>query len=196
MSTWESWAAAQRTAMAETNWGLFAKSHSCTLVTFNLDEVVSNGINMTDIPAGIVVDAVSLIGRCGGSAPPTGTTGASPDISSYCPNMTYCNYGSIKDGVAAVGTATVNGTPNFMAAAYTYTNSSGHTFGHAELGKGSTCSVGTLVANESPEVTLYTGQYGEVIWGPRNFSNVWSSTWWQDTGGGHYTKFGTVCGYY
>lgn len=49
---------------------------------------------------------------------------------------------------------------------------------------------------QDPEVTLTTDTHGEVIWGPRDGSNTWTSTWWQDNGGGNYDDFGTVCGAY
>jgi len=109
--------------------------------------------------------------------------------------MVSYNYGGIRSGEACVGTAKVNGNSNYMAAAYTYT-ATGSTYGHVELGRTSSCASGTTVANESPEVTLSTNQWGEIIWGPKSGSATWSSTWWQDNGGGNYTDFGSVCGYY
>jgi hypothetical protein len=95
-----------------------------------------------------------------------------------------------------VGTDTVNGNVNYMAASYLRTASTS-SFGHVELGTtGSTCTTGTKVANELPEATLTTGEYGAVIWGPSSSSYTWSSTWWQDNGAGVYSDFGTVCGTY
>lgn len=110
--------------------------------------------------------------------------------------MGFSNYGAIRSGVACVGTATVGGNPNFMGAAYTYTASSGLTYGHAELGStGGSCVPGITIANETPDVKLFTNQFGEILWGPRRSSADWTSTWQYKTGGGH-TAFGTVCGYY
>jgi hypothetical protein len=103
---------------------------------------------------------------------------------------------SVTGGTACVGTATDGGNSNYVAASYlrTATTSS---FGHAELGTVSgSCGAGTLVANESPEVTVSTNQYAAIIWGPRSGSSTWSSTWWQDNGGGSYSDFGSACGTY
>jgi hypothetical protein len=82
-----------------------------------------------------------------------------------------------------------------MAASYVRTASTS-SFGHAELGTTSgSCATGTLVADEAPEVTVSTGQYGAVLWGPRSGSNTWSSTWWQDNSGS-YSDLGSACGTY
>ena len=110
--------------------------------------------------------------------------------------MTNYTYGGITSGVACVGTITISGNANYMGAAYTYTGSSS-TYGHTELGQVSgSCGPGTADANESPEVTLTNDEVGGVIWGPRNYSADWSSTWWRDNGGGSFSDFGSVCADY
>ena len=171
---------------------LVTPTPGCTNTSGSLEPVVSTGAG--GIPAGIVTDALVLVGSCTTRATNSQATGEiSPAISSYCPNMDGCNYGSATNGVVAVGTATVNGNVNYMAAAYTYTASGSGYTAHTELGTVSSgCATGSLVASSS-SASLSTGQYVELLWGPRNGSNTWSSTGWHYTGSG-YQDLGTVCG--
>ncbi len=195
LATWQSWANAQQAALQSVNpQSLVAPNPGCTNTSVALVPVISTGT--AGIPAGIVTDAVTIVGTCGSSSDgPSTAAGVSPLISSYCPNMTYCTYASATNGYVAVGTATVNGNVNYMGAAYTYTASGSGYSAHSELGTVSSgCSVGTLVANSS-SVSLSTNQYVEVLWGPRNGSATWSGTGWHYNGSG-YTNLGTVCGMY
>ena len=113
--------------------------------------------------------------------------------SDYCPSMTSYTLGAVFDGYGCLGTY----GSNDMAAACTYTLSSRSTYGHVELGQVSgSCAPGTLVADFSPEEMLNLGYGQEVIWGPMSASGNWSSTWWQDNGGGNYSSFASVCGIY
>lgn len=192
ISTWQSWASAQREAMESASpLSMVAPTPGCTIISGVVEPVVSTGAG--GIPAGIVTDALTLNGSCAASATSSPTTGGvSPLISSYCPNMNGCNYASATYGYVAVGTATVNGDSTWMGAAYTYTGSGSFT-AHAELGTVSSgCSVGSLVANSNSQ-TLSTNQYVEVLWGPRNFSTTWSGTGWHYNGSS-YDDLGTVCG--
>ena len=196
MTVWKAWAAQQRSAFQKTNWARAFASSGCTSAAITVSPVVSQGAG--GVPKGIVTDAVSIPFRCSGSTSPGSTNktaepSTSEQSSNYCPAMGSYTLGAVYDGYGCVGTY---GT-NDMAAAYTYTFSSGSTYGHVELGQVSgSCSPGTLVANFSPEETLGPGYGQEVIWGPMSVSADWSSTWWQDNGGGSYSDFGSVCGFY
>ncbi len=134
--------------------------------------------------------------RSGDAVPPQLKEASVPPlVSTYCPAMTYYTYGNVYAGVGCVGTFSFGGN-SYVAASYTLTVS-GSTYGHTELGTTSgSCGAGSAVANESPEVLLTQNTYGEVIWGPLTVSASWSSTWWQDNGGGSFSSFGSVCGYY
>ena len=193
LSDWQVWASLQRQAIESVNPStLVHDSSGCSVTAVSVLPTVSTGAG--GIPAGIVTDALSVVGTCGagtpGSAP---SNGVSPAISQYCPNMDGCNYGGATNGEVAVGTATVNGNSNYMAAAYTYTASGSGYSAHSELGTvASGCSTGSLVANSS-SASLATNQYVEVLWGPRNASATWSSTGWHYNGSG-YQDLGTVCG--
>jgi hypothetical protein len=195
MATWQRWAAAERLAVRGTNWAAVVRGDGCAL-----EHVVIRPVTHSEaagIPRGVVADAVVVTATCG-QAQKAAHRPDVPAISSYCVGMTNCTTKSITDGVAAVGTVTVDGNPNYMGAEYTYTKSSGSTTGHVELGNdslGSGCGVGTKVANGKS--TKLTHDHGElVVWGPRNFSATWSGTWWQHNSNGSYTRFGTVCGDY
>lgn len=205
VSSWETWAAQQRSAMQQTNWAQVLQSSDCTINSISIDPVVSSGA--VAVPAGIVTDAVSLALSCtpqtsGGNsaqvpAAISGTsTSVSPASSTYCPYMLNYTYGGIWGGVACVGPVAINGT-TYMGAVYTYT-ASGSTYGHTMLGaiSSGTCRPGGLVANSQPETTLTAGHVAMVIWGPKTVCTTWTSTWWQDNGGGNYTDFGSVCGGY
>jgi hypothetical protein len=195
LATWQSWASAQQAALQSvTPQSLVAPSAGCTNSSVMLVPVVSTGT--AGIPAGIVTDAIQIVGSCGGAAgAPLGGNGIRPLLSSYCPNMTNCTYQSATNGEVAVGTGTVGGNANYMGAAYTYTSSGSGYTSHAELGTVSSgCSVGTLVANSS-DSSLSNNQYVEILWGPRSGSNTWSGTGWHYNGSG-YTNLGTVCAAY
>lgn len=202
-STWQQWASEQRAGIENTNWRTALRQRGCSIASVSIVATTSTG--GTPIPAGITTDSVSLTGSCMSSAASTTSSNAAPQTSTtpataaYCPYMTYYNYGAITDGVACVGTATVNGNPNYMAAAYTYMSGGSNT-GHTELGDnpgGSGCSTGAYIADAS-ESTLTYGQYNEVVWGPRDFSATWTSTWWWDSNppSGPWYSYGTVCGNY
>lgn len=197
MSSWQTWASSQRGFVSTFDWSSWTEGHACTATTVTVIPVTANGTNLPGIPAGIVTDAVSLSGECAnatGSVSPD--SNASPNTA-YCPNLTYCNTKSIRTGVAAVGTATVGGNPNYMGAAYTKTTS-GTITGHSRLGtSGTACGPGNLVANAS-NTAIGNGGYNEVLWGPRNASNYWSATYYKQhpTTPSKYTVFGTVCGLY
>ena len=197
MAVWQAWAAQQRSVFQQANWsGAFASS-GCTPGPITVNPVVSEGA--AGIPKGIVTDAVSIPFRCSGSASPSSGTNntvqpsTSLQSSDYCPAMGSYTLGAVYDGYGCVGTY----GSNDMAAAYTYTLSSGSTYGHVELGQVSgLCGPGSLVADFSPEETLDPGYGQEVVWGPMSASADWSSTWWQDNGGGNYSDFGSACGTY
>jgi hypothetical protein len=189
LSVWETWSYQQQAFMQGTNWVQALSTSRCQVTEVTVDSVTSDG--SYGIPSGIVTDAVSGVETC---SPTTAGDSISPLTSTDCPVQTSGNHASVTGGVACVGTATFNGNVNYMAASYLRTASTS-SYGHAELGTvGGTCVVGTLVADQVPEVTLNTNQAGFVLWGPRSGSNNWSSTWWQDNGGGNYSDFGTVCG--
>ncbi len=210
IGVWQKWAEIQRALMQATNWKQVLVAPGCTVSKLNLNMVVSKG---GYIPAGIGTDAVSVTGKCSTQVTPstspspvsaTSKTDAKPSSSTlasssspYCPYMDSYSPANVTSGVACVGTTTVNGNPNYMAAAYTFTASSGSSYGHADLGTTSgSCIAENLIASETPEQTLTPYSFGEVIWGPRSFTAEWTSTWWQDNGGGNYTDFGTACGSY
>lgn len=195
---WQSWASAQQEAMQSVDpSSLLTDSSGCTNTSANLIPVVSAGAD--GIPVGIVTDALELTGTCSVNSMSNAATtnsptssGITPLISSYCPNMNNCNYGSATNGYVAVGTTTVGGNSSYMAAAYTYTGSGSFT-AHAELGTVSSgCSAGTAVANSNSE-TLTTNTYVEIVWGPRNYSANWSGTGWHYNGSS-YVDLGSVCG--
>ena len=197
MTVWQAWAAQQRSVFQQTNWTRTFSSSGCTSGAITVNPVVSDGA--AGIPKGIITDAVSIPFRCPDSTSPNGGTNktvepsTSLQSSDYCPNMGSYTLGAVYDGYGCVGTY----GSNDMAAAYTYTLSSGSTYGHVELGQVSgSCSPGSLVADFSPEETLDPGYGQEVVWGPMSASAYWSSTWWQDNGGGNYSDFGSVCGTY
>ena len=197
MATWEAWATQQRSVFQQTNWTRTFALSGCTSGSITVNPVTSEGA--AGVPKGIVTDAVSILFRCSSSTSPssglnkTVQPGTSMQSSDYCPAMGSYTLGAVYDGYGCVGTY----GSNDMAAAYTYTLSSGSTYGHVELGQVSgSCGPGTLVANFSPEETLNPGYGQEVIWGPMSASADWSSTWWQDDGGGTFTDFGSVCGFY
>ena len=111
LADWQSWATSQRESLASTNpASLVTPSSGCSISSETIEPVVSTGA--AGIPAGIVTDEVVVVGSCSASS-----VGASPLISSYCPNMTSCNYASAINGEVAVGEATVNGNPTWMSAA-------------------------------------------------------------------------------
>lgn len=193
LSDWQTWASLQRQAIESANpSSLVHNSAGCATTVVTVLPVVSTGAG--GIPAGIVTDALSVVGTCGsGTSGSAATGGVSPAISQYCPNMDGCNYAGATNGEVAVGTATVNGNVNYMAAAYTYTASGSGYTAHSELGTvASGCSTGSLVAN-STSASLSTNQYVEVLWGPRNGSATWTSTGWHYNGSS-YQDLGTVCG--
>jgi hypothetical protein len=193
IATWQAWAVAQQQSLESVNpASLVAPSPGCTNTSTKVIPVASTGAG--GIPTGITTDAVVVVGSCaqnGAGAQPL--SGVVPLISSYCPNMTGCNYAAATNGYVAVGTATVNGNVNYMGAAYTFTASGSGYTAHSELGTVSSgCSTGSLVANSS-SASLSTNQYVEILWGPRNTSNTWTSTGWHHTSGS-YQDLGTVCG--
>ena len=193
LSDWQAWASLQRQSIESVNPSTLVRgSTGCAVTAVTVLPTVSTGAG--GIPAGIVTDALSVVGSCGTGTPGSSpASGVSPAISQYCPNMDGCNYGGATNGEVAVGTATVNGNSNYMAAAYTYTASGSGYTAHSELGTvASGCSTGSLVANSS-SASLSTNQYVEVLWGPRNVSATWSSTGWHYNGSG-YQDLGTVCG--
>lgn len=197
MAVWQAWAAHQRSVFQQTDWSRSFSSSGCTSGSITINPVTSEGA--AGVPKGIVTDAVSIPFRCsGGTSPSSGLNktvqpSTSMQSSDYCPAMGSYTLGAVNDGYACVGTY----GSNDMAAAYTYTLASGSTYGHVELGQVSgSCGPGTLVANFSPEETLKPGYGQEVVWGPMSASADWSSTWWQDDGGGTFTDFGSVCGFY
>ena len=202
-STWQQWASEQRAGIENTDWSAALRQRGCSISAVTIVPTTSTG--RTPIPPGITTDSASLTGTCISSAASTTSPNAAPDTTAnpataaYCPYMTYDNYRAITDGVACVGTATVNGNPNYMAAAYTYMSDGSNT-GHTELGDdtgGSGCSTGSYIADAS-ESTLTYGQYNEVVWGPRDFSATWTSTWWWDSNppNGPWYSYGAVCGNY
>ena len=197
MTVWQAWAAHQRSVFQQTDWSRSFSSSGCTSGSITINPVTSEGA--AGIPKGIVTDAVSILFRCSsGTSLSSGLNktvqpSTSMQSSDYCPDMASYTLGAVNDGYACVGTY----GSNDMAAAYSYTLASGSTYGHVELGQVSgSCGPGTLVANFSPEETLNPGYGQEVVWGPMSASADWSSTWWQDDGGGTFTDFGSVCGFY
>jgi hypothetical protein len=107
--------------------------------------------------------------------------------------MTNYTGSSVTGGYECVGTATVGGNPNYVAAVYTYQGSSSVT-GHGELGEvGSGCSPGTAVVNGST-TTLQPNTYEEEFY-LRGVSEIWTATWWQGASS-PYSNWGTVCGQY
>ena len=193
MATWQSWASAQQKAMESVDpLAIATSTPGCTTISATLEPVVSTG--SAGIPAGIVTDAVVLVGSCTANSTRSPSIGGIiPLISSYCPGMNGCNYSSATNGYVAVGTYTYGGNSAYMAAAYTYTASGSGYSAHSELGTVSSgCATGSLVANSS-SVSLSTGQYVEVIWGPRTGSSTWSGTGWHYNGSS-YVDLGTVCG--
>lgn len=195
IATWQSWASAQQTALQSvTPQSLVTPSAGCTNTSVSLLPVVSTGA--AGIPEGIVTDAVEVIGSCGNASASSPTeAGVQPLLSSYCPNMTNCEYAAATNGEVAVGTATVDDNVNYMAVAYTYTASGSGYTAHTELGTVSSgCSVGTEVADSS-DASLSTDEYVELFWGPRDASNTWSGTGWHYNGSG-YSNLGTVCAMY
>jgi hypothetical protein len=184
--------------MESTNWSQALSSGTCSVTQSAVTPVTSDGSN--GIPAGVVTDSVTVEGTCS----PAGATvaamvagAAQPlTLSKYCVIQDEGTAGPATGGDVCVGTTTVGSDPSYMAASY-YRTASTSSFGHPELGSPSgSCAIGSLVINGHPEGTVTTGSFGAVIWGPISASQTWSSTWWQDNGGGSYSDFGTVCGTY
>jgi hypothetical protein len=189
-NAWDSWAAQQRQAMQSTDWSEVLSTSECQVIQAAIDPITSTGLD--GIPAGVVTDAVSGVSSCGANS----AAGVIPLTSTDCPVQNDYNDGDITGGVACIGTATVGGNVNYMGASY-YRTASSSTFGHTQLGvPTSGCNSSGALADQSPEVTLDQYDAGFVVWGPRDGSDTWSSTWWQDNGGGNYTDFGSVCGMY
>lgn len=183
ISQWRSWASQAIRIVDGFPWTSANSVNGCTVSDVSQAVVTSDG--QDGIPAGVQYPVTSISGACpAGIQPPANYPG--PNDPRTC--------GSITDGTACVGNTGAGGS---LYAQYEYTKSTGSTFGHTELGDPYTgsCRVGTLVANETPQVTLYTNDYGGVsVFYVTN--SYWSSTWWQDDGGGHYSSFGTVCALY
>jgi len=190
LSAWKAWAASQRATTQSTNWVKQFSNSQCKVTHVGIRAVTSNGLY--GVPKGIVTDEVAIAGSCANSSP---TIKGIVD-STNCPVQTDGNAAWASGGVVCVGTATVAGVANYMAASYTRT-AGGSSFGHAELGVDyNGCGPGDLVANGKPEVAVTTGSFSAVLWGPRIGTNRFSATWWQDNLGGDYAYFGSACGVY
>ena len=196
LSEWQDWAAAQRSVMTASGWGksLGSKLGSdCTVTDLQVMPVVSDGHH--GIPAGIVTNAVGGSVRCADQPATDGgsTTfgGSSAATSSDCPVQDAGTSKAIADGVLCVGTYTYQGDPNFIAASYKNT-SSVSPYGQVDLGVGG-CpgySDGRYPAGGPGYIS--PGDTWFVAWGPRNFSNEWSSTWYENGT----TSWGSVCAEY
>jgi hypothetical protein len=184
-TAWEQYGAQQQAAVASVDWSTVHPA-GCTV----LSAVVSPLDGPTPgAPAGIVTDAVTIIGQCPTTA--SGPSAITPDTAT-CPSLVNYTGESVTSGYECVGTATINGNPNYVGAVYTYQGSSSVT-GHEELGTvGSGCSPGSAVLNGGT-TTLSANHYQEELY-LRGVSATWTATWWQGTN--PYNNWGTVCGSY
>ena len=177
--------------MLKTNWVKALSTSQCRVQHVAVRSFTSNG--SVGVPRGIVTDYVAVIGHCAGAASTARGTFDSMD----CPVQDAGSAAVANGGAVCVGSATVAGNPNFVAASYVRT-AGGSSFGHAELGVSyaSPCSPGALVTNGKPEMAVTTGSFSAVLWGPHINANRFSATWWQDNTGGDYSYFGSACGVY
>lgn len=196
LSAWQDWAAAQRSVMTVSGWAQSLSSSlspDCTVSNLQVIPVVSNGKN--GIPAGIVTDAVGGSIRCANDSANGSVTNApvsaSPATSSSCPVQDTGTSKSITDGVLCVGTYTYLGNPNFMAASYKNT-SSVSPYGQVQLGVGGCPGYSDGRYPIGGPGYIAPGNTWFVAWGPRTFSDEWSSTWYENGT----TSWGSVCAYY
>lgn len=194
-SQWQAWSTEQAAAARAYPWATALSGSGCSVTSVSYQSIPSPSAEI-GIPEGVSFTAVTVETSCSGNstaAPATtsSSTGTSPLFTSP-----YYKCGGITDGGACIGLQAVSGSTYDLEASYTYAGS-GSTYGHVELGDVGTgsCGPGTTVANGSPETTLTYGETQEVFT-PWLVSSTWSSTWWQDNGGGNYTDFGSVCSSY
>ena len=194
-ATWQHWAAQQQSVMQRTDWTAALSRSQCAVTDNTIVPVTSDGTS--GIPAGIVLYTVNLIGNCASSplAGQGGSTTLSPHTSSHCPLQTSQSYWTyVTGGQVCVGNTWINGSDNFVAASY-YRTAVTPSYGHPELGTDTgSCDTGSLIVNGHPEMSVNQGSFSAVIWGPQWFSGTFTSTWWQNNGGGNYSNLGVVCG--
>jgi hypothetical protein len=195
-SQWKTWSADQAAAARAYPWATALSGSGCSVKSVSYQNVPSPGAAI-GIPKGVDFTAVTVVTSCGSIAEAkspdatTASTGPSPLFTSP-----YYQCGGITDGGACVGLQAEPGSVYDLEASYTYAGSAS-TYGHVELGSVGTgsCGPGTTVANGSPEVTLSYAET-QAVYTPWLVSSTWSSTWWQDNGGGNYADFGSVCSSY
>jgi hypothetical protein len=174
VSAWQQWAAAQRHAMESATWSSIEAAEGAHLVSLQFLPVTARS---PTAPAGITTIAVGMV-----TSP--GATGANPAVAAGS-DPTHCE--PVKDGTGCINSRAVSGGGEIQAT-YEYT-ASGSITGRLDLGRGG-CP-GTYIAQLSGLVLTHD-ETAKITYGPVNYSNTWSSTFFH----GSDTDFGSVCASY
>ena len=181
LSTWQAWGERQSLSIRQAPWAHELASQGARLLSVSYVEVTT--VPGLPIPRGVTSTAAVLDYAHAATSPAVAASTPASGAST-CRTIT----GPGPDCIAAVA----DPPGDQIQASYTYYGSS-YATGHVMLGIDG-CP-GGAAANGS-NVTLGYG-YGQLVaYGPVDFSDTWSSTWWQYTGAGGYSSWGTVCASY
>jgi len=185
-STWQNYVNSWNIAMNPSSVAASFTAEGCDVLNVSTTPMTAGGVAAINYPSGVAPDAVTVLINCNAvNHAILRIAHTSPGAGSECETVggpgTQCVNGCTVDGDATV------------CSSYTYGGTS--IYGHVEIstdGAGATtCSVGTLVTNSTPE-TLTNGDELLHWTAPPSGSNVWNGNFWQGSSS-PYTNEGDAC---